>query len=190
MFLIFIGLVVALFIYGVMLYNRLAALKNRTENAYSQIDVQLKRRYDLIPNLVEVAKTYMAHEKDTLEAVISARAKATAISSSMSMLAADSVMQADAGVTSALGRLMAVAESYPELKADSTMLSLQEQLSSTENMVAASRQHYNDAAMIYNTAQEQFPSSVVAGFANHRRVPMLEVIDSPEERKAPKVTFK
>ncbi len=177
----------------VSIYNRLVGLRNRYENAYAQIDVQLKRRYDLIPNLVETAKGYMKHEQETLTQVIEARNKAFSAGqaaaahpgdpASMNQLAA-----AESQLNGALGRLLMVAESYPDLKANENMMSLQEELTSTENKVAYSRQGYNDAVMSYNTAREVFPAVIFAGMFGFNEAQLLE-IESPEERVAPKVKF-
>src|SRR4051794_23391204 len=158
--------VLALFVIGV--YNRLVTLRNRYKNAFSQIDVQLKRRYDLIPNLVEVAKGYMAHERGTLEAVINVRNQAVTAQQRAAANPGDppamsGLGAAEAQVSGTLGRLFALAESYPDLKANQNMLALQEELTSTENKVAFARQAFNDAVMTYNTAREQFPAVVLAG---------------------------
>jgi LemA protein len=183
--------VAGLFVAGV--YNRLVALRNRYKNAFSQIDVQLKRRNDLIPNLVETAKGYMHHERETLEAVIQARnaamgaGKAAAANpgdpSAMASLAA-----AEGALSGALGRLFAVAEAYPDLKANQNMLALQEELTSTENKVAFARQSYNDAVMQYNTQRETFPTVVVANTLNFTEARLFEV-ETEKERQAPRVSF-
>ncbi len=160
-----------LLMWGVGIYNSLVALRNRFKNAYSQIDVQLKRRYDLIPNLVEVAKGYLKHEHDTLEAVMAARSGAV---SSQARVAADptdpaamkQLVAAEGSLTGSLGRLFAVAEAYPDLKANATMAQLSEELTSTENKVSFARQAYNDAVMTYNTSREVFPNSIFAGMFN------------------------
>jgi LemA protein len=182
---------VALFVIGI--YNRLVAYRNRYKNAFSQIDVQLKRRYDLIPNLVEAVKGYMKHESGTLEAVIQARNAAasagrTAASNPGDPSAMSSLAAAESQLNGALGRLFAVAEAYPDLKANQNMLSLQEELSSTENKVAFSRQAYNDAVMTYNTRRETFPDVVVANFLNFTEAKLFE-IDTEKERAAPRVSF-
>jgi len=193
---VLIGLVV-LFVLGLMfgvgIYNSLVALRNRYKNAFSQIDVQLKRRYDLIPNLVEVAKGYMSHERETLEAVVKARnlavtAQQKAAASPGDAAAMSGLGAAEGQVSGALGRLFALAESYPDLKANTNMLALQEELTSTENKVAFARQAFNDAVMSYNTQREVFPNSLVAGFAGFAPAQLFE-IDSPKEREAPKVKF-
>ncbi len=192
--LIVIGGVALLLIFWVVsMYNGLVAMKNRVKNAWSQIDVQLQRRYDLIPNLVETAKGYMKHEADTLEAVTQARNMAH---SAAQALGADpgnaanmkAFAGAEAGLSGVLGRLMAVAESYPDLKANQNMMQVQEELTTTENKVAFSRQAYNDAVMHFNNGREQFPSNIIAGMFNFAEMPMWEV-ESEEAKAAPKVDF-
>ncbi len=184
-------LLLVLLIVGI--YNKLVALRNRFKNAFSQIDVQLKRRYDLIPNLVEVAKGYMKHEKETLEAVIQARNQAVGASQAAAQNPGDpkamkSLGNAEGQLTGALGRLFALSESYPDLKANQNMLSLQEELTSTENKVAFARQAFNDSVMRYNTARETFPSVVFAGMFGFQGADLFE-IEEPKEREAPKVAF-
>jgi len=184
-------LLAAVFVVG--LYNKLVALRNRYQNAYAQIDVQLKRRYDLIPNLVETARTYLQHERGTLEAVITARNAASTASTAAAAQPGDpKAMQALVGaegvLTGTLGRLFALSEAYPDLKANTTMLGLMEALSSTENKVAFSRQAYNDAVMAYNTQREVFPSSVVSSSFGFTAAELF-VIEAPEQREAPKVAF-
>src|SRR5258706_15618386 len=174
-------------------YNRLVALRNRFKNAYAQIDVQLKRRYDLIPNLVETAKGYIKHERGTLEAVIAARNAASAANVRAAQAPGDaSAMKelsgAETALTGALGRLFALSEAYPDLKANTTMMSLMEELTSTENKVSFARQAYNDSVMVYNTQREVFPSSVIAGMFNFAPAELF-VIDKPEQREAPKGQF-
>jgi LemA protein len=192
--LIGVGVLALLFLlFGVGVYNSLVTLRNRYKNAFSQIDVQLKRRYDLIPNLVEVAKGYMGHERETLEAVIKARNQAVAAQGKAAISPGDaSAMSglgaAEAQVSGALGRLFALAESYPDLKANKNMLALQEELTSTENKVAFARQAFNDAVMNYNTQREMFPASVVAGIAGFAPAQLFE-IETPKEREAPRVSF-
>jgi LemA protein len=174
-------------------YNRLVGLRNRFKNAFAQIDVQLKRRYDLIPNLVETAKGYIKHERGTLEAVIAARNAASTASTRAAQSPGDAAAMkelsgAEAALTGTLGRLFALSEAYPDLKANTTMISLMEELTSTENKVAFARQAYNDAVMTYNTAREVFPSSIIAGSFNFGPAELF-VIDKPEEKQAPKVSF-
>ena len=180
-----------LFIVG--LYNKLVTLRNRFKNAYAQIDVQLKRRYDLIPNLVETAKSYLKHERSTLEAVIAARntaasANAGAAANPGDPAAMKQLASAEGTLTGTLGRLFALSEAYPDLKANTTMLSLMEELTSTENKIAFSRQAYNDSIMAYNTQREVFPSSVIASTFNFTAAELF-VIEKAEEREATKVSF-
>ncbi len=183
--------VVALMVVGI--YNKLVTLRNRFKNAFAQIDVQLKRRYDLIPNLVETSKAYMKHERETLEAVISARNQAA---SAMKLAAAapgdpgamKALMGAEGMLGGALGRLMVVAEQYPDLKANQTMQTLMEELTSTENKVSFSRQAYNDAVMSYNTARETFPNVLIAGPFGFGEAALFEITDTAQ-REAPKVAF-
>jgi LemA protein len=187
-------IVALLLIAPIILYNRLVALRQRFKNAFAQIDVQLKRRYDLIPNLVEVAKGYLAHERETLEAVIAARtvaqqAERRAAASPEDVEAMGGLVGAERTLSGALGRLLAVAEAYPELKGDRTMLGLQEELSSTENRVAFARQAYNDAVMRYNTYRESFPQNQIAGMFGFKEAALFEV-DVPEQREAPRVSFR
>lgn len=168
-------------------------LRNRFRNAFAQIDVQLKRRYDLIPNLVETAKGYMKHERETLEAVINARNQAASAGQAAAQNPGDpSAMQslgrAEGQLTGALGRLFALSESYPDLKANQNMLALQEELTSTENKVAFSRQAYNDAVTTYNTQRETFPTVIFAGMFNFQPANLFE-IEEPGQREAPKVSF-
>jgi LemA protein len=182
-----------IFFWGVSIYNNLVALRNRFKNAFAQIDVQLKRRYDLIPNLVEVAKGYMKHESATLEAVIKARNIALAASQGAAANPADAnamkgLMSAEAGLGGALSRLMVVSEQYPDLKANTNMLQLTEELTSTENKVSFARQAYNDSVMVYNTARETFPTVVIANTLGFT-VAELFKIEDPTERNAPKVSF-
>ena len=186
-----VALLVVMLVVG--MYNRLVTLRNRYKNAFSQIDVQLKRRYDLIPNLVEVAKGYLKHEQTTLEAVIKARNAAysagqQAARSPGDREAMNALGGAEGQLVGALGRLMAVAEAYPDLKANQNMLALQEELSATENKIAFARQAYNDSVMAYNTQREVFPTSVVAGMFNFQEAHLFEV-EHAAEREAPKVSF-
>ncbi|MFQ3671938.1 MAG: LemA family protein [Verrucomicrobiia bacterium] len=180
-------------IWGIGVYNRFVQLRNRFQNAFSQIDVQLKRRYDLIPNLVEIAKGYIKHERETLEAVIAARNQAASASQRVGGNPSDTpamqgLVTAEAGLTGALGRLFAVVEAYPDLKANQNMMQLSEELTSTENKIAFARQAYNDAVMTYNTAIEIFPAGLIARMFNFGRALLFEVSD-PGQREAPKVQF-
>ena len=192
-FIIAIGIAVVLLLFFIGIYNGLVARKNRFKNAYSQIDVQLKRRYDLIPNLLEAVKGYMGHEKQTLEAVIAARNSA---SSAGVKVAADpgnpeamnALRAAESSLGGSLGRLFALAEAYPDLKANQNMMQLQEELSSTENKVGFARQAFNDAVMDYNIYRETFPNVVVAGFTGFT-VAQQFALDNPTEREAPRVKF-
>ncbi len=186
-----LGLIIVLWLIGV--YNALINLRNLFKNAYAQIDVQLKRRYDLIPNLVEVAKRYLAHERETLEAVIAARSRAVSanvkVAADPTNVAAMSQLgAAEGGLTAALGRLFALSEAYPNLKADATMQQLSEELTSTENKVAFARQAFNDAVMRYNTHREIFPNNIIAGIFNFAEAKLFE-IENETERQAPKVSF-
>jgi len=191
---IVLGIIVALAIWAISIYNGLVALRNRYKNAFSQIDVQLKRRYDLIPNLVETAKGYLKHERETLEAVIKARNQAVtaaqgAAANPGNPAAMASLGQAEGALSGVLGRLFALAEAYPDLKANQNMLAIQEELSSTENKVAFARQAFNDSVMEYNTRRESFPDNVFAGMFGFGPAELLNATDSAEERKAPKVSF-
>ena len=193
-FWIFVGVIAAIVAWLIAIYNGLVALRNRFKNAFAQIDVQLKRRYDLIPNLVETAKGYIKHERQTLEAVIAARASAQSANQRAAANPADAeamkqMVAAEAGLSGALGRLFAVSEAYPDLKANQTMMQLSEELTSTENKLSFARQAYNDAVMSYNTAIESFPDNFVAGFGGFKEATLLESTESPEERKAVKVSF-
>jgi LemA protein len=190
---IILGLVAAVVIYFIAVYNKLVSLRNRFKNAFSQIDVQLTRRYDLIPNLVETAKAFMTHERETLEAVISARSQAV---SANQQAAADptnagsiqKLMGAESVLSGAMGKLFALMENYPEIKSNETMSRLMEELTSTENKVSFARQAYNDTVMFYNTYREQFPNNFIANKFNFKEAQLFEV-DSPEVRKAVKVNF-
>lgn len=188
-----IALIVIFVIVGI--YNRLVTLKNRFANAFAQIEVQLKRRYDLIPNLVETAKGYLKHERETLEAVIAARNRAVsglgrAAQSPSDPAAIRELNTAEAGLSGALGRLMVVAEAYPDLKANQNMMAIQEELTSTENKVSFARQAYNDAVTAYNTYKQTFPPVVVAGMFGHGQdATLLEFEDQATIAQAPKVSF-
>jgi LemA protein len=186
-------IVVVLGLWAVGIYNTLVALRNRFKNAFSQIDVQLKRRYDLIPNLVETAKGYLKHERETLEAVIKARNIALAASQSAAANPADAnaiknLGAAETGLAGALSRLMVVSEAYPDLKANQNMMQLTEELTSTENKIAFARQAYNDSVMTYNTSRETFPNVIFAGLFNFQPAELFK-IDDATERNAPKVSF-
>ena len=192
-FLIFLAIVGGLIVYVIGIYNNLVSLRNRVKNAFAQIDVQLTRRHDLIPNLVEAVKGYMSHERETLEAVITAR---NAASSSLdaakldpSNAAAMKKLGASEGMLgSALGRLFALSEAYPDLKANQNMMQFQEELSSTENKVAFSRQAFNDSVLGYNNSVESFPNSVIAGMFSFDTASFFE-IEADEKREVPAVSF-
>jgi LemA protein len=174
-------------------YNGLVTLRNRYKNAFAQIDVQLKRRYDLIPNLVETAKGYLKHERETLENVIAARNAASSASVRAAQAPGDvaamkNLSGAEAALTGSLSRLFAVAESYPDLKANQTMGRLMEELTSTENKVGFARQSFNDQVMAYNTSREKFPTNIIANMFNFTPAELF-VVDRPEEKEAPKVSF-
>jgi LemA protein len=184
-------LVVLLFVVGA--YNKLVMLRNRFKNAFAQIDVQLKRRYDLIPNLVETAKGYLKHERGTLEAVIAARNAASSASTRAAANPGEAgamkeLVGAEAALTGTLGRLFALAESYPDLKANTNMLALQEELTSTENKVAFARQAFNDSVMTYNTQREVFPSSLIAGMFNFTAAELFAV-DDVGQKEPPRIQF-
>jgi LemA protein len=186
-------ILVGVVLFAISIYNRLVAGRNRFKNAFAQIDVQLTRRHDLIPNLVETAKGYMKHERETLEAVITARNIAV---SGLKEAAADpsdpeamkKLAQAEQGLSGALGRLFALSEAYPDLKANENMMQLSEELTTTENKVAFSRQAYNDSVMDYNTLRESFPNNFFAGWFNFRAAELLEIEDEAK-REVPKVSF-
>ena len=192
-FAIFFGLLLLLAFWAIALYNGLIGKRNRFRNAFAQIEVQLQRRYDLIPNLVETAKGYMSHEKDTLEAVIAARNQAMGAMQAAAAAPGDSnamanLASAEAGLGGVLGRLMAVAEAYPDLKANQNMMAVQEELTSTENKVAFARQAFNDAVTVFNTARETFPALLIAGLLGFKEAMLFEV-DDASARTAPKVNF-
>jgi LemA protein len=188
---IILAILAALVFFAITIYNRLVAGRNRYKNAFAQIDVQLTRRHDLIPNLVETAKGYLKHERETLEAVINARNAAVSglkdadpsDPEAMKKLAA-----AEQGLSGALGRLFALAEAYPDLKANQNMMQLSEELTTTENKVAFARQAYNDSVMDYNTLRESFPNNLFAGWFNFRAAELLEIEDE-SKREVPKVSF-
>ena len=193
---VLVGLVVVAVIVVAMavgIYNKLVTMRNRYKNAYAQIDVQLKRRYDLIPNLVETAKGYMAHERGTLEAVTEARNIAYAASKAAAANPGDAaamktLTSAESGLGGTLSRLMMVSEQYPDLKANQNMMQLTEELTSTENKISFARQAYNDTVMVYNTDREVFPSNLIAGMFNFAPAELF-VVDKPEQKDAPKVSF-
>jgi LemA protein len=192
-FLVFLGILVALVVASIVIYNTLITLRNRYKNAYSQIDVQLKRRYDLIPNLVETAKGYLKHERETLETVIKARNQAISANQKAAANPGDpgamqGITGAETALTASLGRFFALAEQYPDLKANQTMLQLMEELSSTENRVAFARQGYNDAVMEYNVAREKFPNLLIANPFGFKEAALFE-ISAPQEREPVKVSF-
>ena len=192
-FLIFLAIIAAVVMWGVGIYNRLVNERNRVKNGFAQIDVQLTRRYDLIPNLIEAVKGYMKHERETLEAVITAR---NAASSSLDAAKADpanalamkELGASEGALTSALGRLFALSEAYPDLKANENMMQFQEELTSTENKVAFSRQAFNDTVLQYNNSVQNFPNNLIAGFFSFALASFLE-IESEEKREVPEVSF-
>jgi LemA protein len=190
---IVLGIFVALVVWFISIYNGLVTARNAFKNAFSQIDVQLQRRYDLIPNLVETAKGYLKHERETLENVITARnAAVTGLKAAAANPGDPAAMQQLAGaenmLTGALGKLFALSEAYPDLKANTTMMQLSEELTSTENRVAFARQAFNDAVMSYNNKREIFPNTIVAGMANFTPAQLLE-LQNQEARQAVKVSF-
>jgi len=177
-----LALAVGVLLWAVGIYNGLVSVRNQVKNAWAQIDVQLKRRHDLIPNLVETVKGYAGHERETLESVISARARA------VSAQGVPAQAEAEQGLSGALGRLMLVVEQYPDLKANQNFLSLQEELTSTENRIGFSRQHYNDSVMIFNTRIQKFPDNIIAGSFSFSEESFFELQDEAA-REAPKVSF-
>jgi LemA protein len=197
-----IGLIIAIVLLVVVLglagfvvgvYNKLVTMRNRYKNAYAQIDVQLKRRYDLIPNLVEIAKGYIKHERETLENVTKARNIAYVASQAAAANPGDAsamkgLVSAESGLAGTLSRLMMVSEQYPDLKANQNMMQLTEELTSTENKISFARQAYNDSVMVYNTDREVFPSNLIAGMFNFTAAELF-VVDKPEQKDAPKVSF-
>jgi len=192
-FLVFLAIVVALIVYAVGIYNNLINLRNRVKNAFAQIDVQLTRRYDLIPNLVEAVKGYMKHERETLDAVIRARNSAVANLDAAKADPANAeaikrLGESEGALGAALGRLFALSEAYPDLKANQNMMQFQEELASTENKVAFARQAFNDAVMNYNNAAQNFPNNIIAGMFRFEDASFLD-IESPEKRAVPEVAF-
>jgi LemA protein len=192
-FLIFLAVIIALFAWGIGIYNSLVNLRNRVKNAFAQIDVQLTRRYDLIPNLVEAVKGYMKHERETLEAVINARNSAVADldrakADPANAEAVEKLGKSEGALGAALGRLFALSEAYPDLKANQNMMQFQEELSSTENKVAFARQAFNDSVLTYNNKVENFPNNILAGMFQFKQASFLE-IESEEMRSAPNVSF-
>ncbi|HSJ63172.1 MAG TPA: LemA family protein [Gemmatimonadaceae bacterium] len=190
---IILAVVAGLVLFVVTMYNRLVSLRNRFKNAFAQIDVQLKRRYDLIPNIVETAKAYMSHERETLEAVINARNSAAQAEQRVAgdptdVAAMQQLSGAERGLAGAMTRFFALSEAYPQLKADANMRQLTEELTSTENRIAFARQAYNDAVTSYNTSRETFPSSILAGTFGFAEAPLL-TIENEVERAAPRVSF-
>lgn len=192
--LVIVVIAIVLIAWIVGLYNGLVVLKNRFKNAFAQIDVQLRRRYDLIPNLVETAKGYLKHERETLTAVIEARNQAAGAAKALAAAPGDpaavkAFAAAESGLAGVLSRLMVVVERYPDLKADKQMARVMEELTSTENRIAFARQAYNDSVTAYNTKRELFPSSIVAGIFNFAPAALLESTDSAAQREAPQVKF-
>jgi LemA protein len=192
--LVIVGIAAVVFLWIVGIYNQLVALSQRFKNAFAQIDVQLKRRYDLIPNIVETAKGAMAHERETLEAVIKARntavsAASTAAANPGSAAAIGSLGAAESALTQSLGRFFALAEAYPDLKANQNLLSVQEELTSTENKIAFSRQAFNDSVTAYNTYRSTFPPVLLAGTFGFLPASLLEFDDAEQIKHAPKVSF-
>ncbi len=192
---IFVAALIALAIWAIAIYNGLVALRNRFKNAFAQIDVQLKRRYDLIPNLVESVKGYLQHERQTLDAVVQARGNAVGAAQRAAAAPGDpaamqGLAQAEGALGGALGRLIAVFEAYPDLKANQNVLALQEELTSTENKVAFARQAYNDSVMQYNTKRESFPDNIFAGMFAFGPAELLQATESAAERSVPKVSLR
>ncbi|MEA5445409.1 LemA family protein [Gammaproteobacteria bacterium AB-CW1] len=190
---IIVGIVLLVVLFAIVTYNALVVARNRYKNAFAQIDVQLTRRYDLIPNLVDTAKRYMQHEQETLEGVTRARTQAVeklkqAKADPTDPNAMKQLGQAEQGLSGALGRLFALSENYPDLKANENMKQLSEELVSTENRVAYARQHFNDAVMAYNNKREAFPNNLVAGMFNFKYAELLDIED-PAKREAVKVNF-
>ncbi|PKN76963.1 MAG: hypothetical protein CVU51_17075 [Deltaproteobacteria bacterium HGW-Deltaproteobacteria-1] len=193
-FIVLVVIIAVVVFYFIGIYNKLIALRNLYMNAYTQIDIQLKRRYDLIPNLVEATKGYLAHERGTLEAVIKARntafdASRAAANSPGNAAAMSGLNQAEGALSGLLSKLIAVVESYPDLKANKTISDLMEELTSTENKISFARQAYNDAVTVYNTSREQFPDNAISSTFNFKTAALLEAVEKAEERTAPKVSF-
>lgn len=193
-FLIVIAIGVAVLFFLASIYNKLVRLRNQFKNSYAQIDVQLKRRYDLIPNLVNTAKGYMKHEKETLEGIVNARNQAVALSDEVAKDPANAEAVQELGktetkLTGMLRQVFALTENYPDLKANTTMNELMEELTSTENKISFARQAYNDSVTAYNDAREVFPNTIVASFFSFKIASLLEVIEAPEERKRVEVSF-
>ena len=192
-FLIFLGILAAIVFWGIGIYNRLINERNRVRNAFAQIDVQLTRRYDLIPNLIEAVKGYMAHEKETLDAVISARnaAQQSLAAAKADPANAEAIKElgtSEGALGAALGRLFALSEAYPDLKANENMMQFQEELASTENKVAFARQAFNDSVLAYNNSAENFPNNIIAGMFRFELASFLD-IESDEKRDVPDVSF-
>ena len=192
-FVIFLAIIAAIVLFGVGIYNSLVNLRNRVKNAFAQIDVQLTRRHDLIPNLVESVKGYMKHERETLEAVINARNTAVSSLDAAKLDPSNAMAMKELGASegalgAALGRLFALSEAYPDLKANQNMMQFQEELSSTENKVAFSRQAFNDTVLNYNNKAQNFPNNIIAGMFRFELASFLE-IESPEKRAVPEVSF-
>jgi LemA protein len=188
-----LAVLAAIIVFGVAIYNRLVTARNGYKNAFAQIDVQLTRRHDLIPNLVDTAKGYLSHERETLEAVINARNSAVSGLENAKMdpsnpKAMENLAQAEQGLSGALGRLFALSEAYPDLKANENMMQLSEELTTTENKVAFARQAFNDGVMLYNNMREQFPNNLIAGWFAFTSATMLEIEDEAK-REIPKVSF-
>jgi LemA protein len=193
-FIVLVVIIALITFYFVGIYNNLVALRNQYMNAFKQIDVQLKRRYDLIPNLVETAKGYLAHERGTLEEVIKARniafdASKVAASNPGNAGAMNGLSKAEGLLSTVMGKLLAVVEAYPDLKANQTINRLMEELTSTENKISFARQAYNDNVADYNTSREQFPASIIADSFNFQSARLLEAVENADERKAPRVSF-
>ena len=192
-FVIFLAIIAAIVLFGVGIYNSLVNLRNRVKNAFAQIDVQLTRRHDLIPNLVESVKGYMKHERETLEAVINARNTAVSSLDAAKLDPSNAMAMKELGASegalgAALGRLFALSEAYPDLKANQNMMQFQEELTSTENKVAFSRQAFNDTVLNYNNKAQNFPNNIIAGMFKFELASFLE-IESPEKREVPEVSF-